>query len=65
MKLLKKLKEKRIERLLKKIKPDVGKKLIELRLLKIENNKKVYALVSIHTVRIIQKYILKENITLI
>ncbi len=65
MKLLKKLKEKRIERLLKKIKPDVGKKLIELRLLKIENNKKVYALVSIHTVRIIQKYILKENIILI
>ena len=65
MKLIKKLKEKRIERLLKKIKPDVGKKLIELRLLKIENNKKVYALVSIHTVRIIQKYILKENIILI
>ena len=65
MKLLKKIKEKRIERLLKKIKPDVGKKLIELRLLKIENNKKVYALVSIHTVRIIQKYILKENIILI
>lgn len=65
MKLLKKLKEKRIKRLLKKIKPDVGKKLIELRLLKIKNNKKVYALVSIHTVRIIQKYILKENIILI
>ena len=65
MKILKKLKEKRIKRLLKKIKPDVGKKLIELRLLKIENNKKVYALVSIHTVRIIQKYILKENIILI
>ena len=65
MKLLKKLKEKRIKRLLKKIKPDVGKKLIELRLLKIENNKKVYALGSIHTVRIIQKYILKENIILI
>lgn len=65
MKLLKKLKEKRRKRLLKKIKPDVGKKLIELRLLKIENNKKVYALVSIHTVRIIQKYILKENIILI
>ena len=65
MKLLKKLKKKKIKRLLKKIKPDVGKKLIELRLLKIENNKKVYALVSIHTVRIIQKYILKENIILI
>lgn len=61
MKLLKKLKEKRIKRLLKKIKPDVGKKLIELGLLKIENNKKVYAFGSVHTVRIIQKHILKEK----
>ena len=61
MKLLKKLKEKRIERLLKKIEPDVDKKLIELGLLKIENNQKVYAFGSIHTARIIQKHILKEK----
>ncbi len=61
MKLLKKLKEKRIERLLKKIEPEVDKQLIELGLLKIENNEKVYAFGSIHTVRTIQKHILKEK----
>ena len=40
MKILKKLKEKRIEKLLKKIEPEVDKKLMELGLLKIENNEK-------------------------
>ncbi len=40
MKILNKLKEKRIEKLLKKIEPEVDKKLMELGLLKIENNEK-------------------------
>ena len=61
MKILNNLKEKRIEKLLKKIEPEVDKKLMELGLLKIENNEKKYAFGSAHTVKMVQKHILKEK----
>lgn len=58
MKLLQKLKTRRA---LKEIQNDVDKELMTLGLLKIENNKKVYALGSCHTEWAIQKRILKEK----
>lgn len=58
MELFKNLKTKKA---LKEIQNDVDKELMALDLLKIENDKKIYAIGSCHTKWAIQKRILKEK----
>ena len=58
MNIFKKIK---INKCLKKIEPDVDKRLIELGLLKVVNGKKEYAFGSVNTKWQIQKELMKER----
>ena len=51
----------KIKKCLKKIEPDVDKKLMELGLLKVVNGKKEYAFGSVNTKWQIQKELMKER----